>query len=108
MSAIIDANVTTVIAAILLIAIGSGSVRGFGITWLIGVIISMFCSLVITRALLKNMLRINKNNPALYNLKEKTMLLKSPTKTLTQKIRAAVSSRLAKKNRNKQPGGAQV
>ncbi|NLC16789.1 MAG: protein translocase subunit SecD [Clostridiales bacterium] len=109
LSAIIDANVTTVIAAILLIAIGSGSVRGFGITWLIGVIISMFCSLVITRALLKNMLRINKNNPALYNLKREDDVVEIPDEDIdAEDSRRGFFPFGKKKNRNKQPGGAQV
>ncbi|HHW90313.1 MAG TPA: protein translocase subunit SecD [Clostridiales bacterium] len=112
LSAIIDANVTTIIAAIILIAIGSGSVRGFGITWLIGVIISMFCSLVITRALLKNMLKINKNNPALYNLKREDDVIEIPDEDedtdKKDSRRGLFPFGKKKENRNKQPGGAQV
>ncbi|HEY8423512.1 MAG TPA: protein translocase subunit SecD [Clostridia bacterium] len=100
LNAIIDANVTTIIAAIILIAIGSGSVRGFGITWLIGVVISMFCSLVITRALLKNLLRINKDNPAVYNLKREADVVEIPDED------DANTSR--KKELNTKLGGAQV
>lgn len=69
LAAIIDSNVTTIIAAIVLIALGTGSVRGFGLTWLIGVVVSMFCSLVVTRGLLKTSLRINKTDARFYNLK---------------------------------------
>jgi SecD/SecF fusion protein len=52
-SAIADANVTTLLAAILLFFYASGAVRGFGITLSIGVIVSLFSALVITRVLLE-------------------------------------------------------
>lgn len=107
LSAIIDANVTTIIAAIILIAIGSGSVRGFGITWLIGVIISMFCSLVVTRGLLKNMLKINKINPALYNLKREDDVVEIPDDEDDKKGSRRGLLSLGK-SRNTEPGGAQV
>ncbi len=51
-SAIIDSNITTIIAAIVLIIFGVGSVRGFAITLLVGVLISLFTALVVTRVLL--------------------------------------------------------
>lgn len=50
-SAIADSNVTTVLAAILLFFFASGSVRGFGVTLTIGVLVSMFTALVFTRVL---------------------------------------------------------
>jgi SecD/SecF fusion protein len=50
-SAILDSNITTLIAAGLLFFLASGSVRGFGITLCIGVLASMFTALVLTRAL---------------------------------------------------------
>jgi SecD/SecF fusion protein len=50
-SAIIDSNVTTVLAAGLLFFLASGPVRGFGITLTIGVLASMFTALVLTRVL---------------------------------------------------------
>ncbi|NEB41996.1 protein translocase subunit SecD [Streptomyces sp. SID14515] len=50
-SAIADSNVTTLIAAGLLFFLGSGPVKGFGVTLAIGVIASMFSALVIARAL---------------------------------------------------------
>ncbi len=49
MSAIVDGNVTTLIAAAVLWMMGSGSVKGFAQTLAIGIIISMFTALVITR-----------------------------------------------------------
>jgi SecD/SecF fusion protein len=50
-SAVADTNVTTLIAAALLFFLGSGPVRGFGVTLGIGVLASMLSALVITRAL---------------------------------------------------------
>ncbi|MDQ0792892.1 protein translocase subunit SecD [Streptomyces sp. B1I3] len=50
-SAVADSNVTTLIAAGLLFLLGSGPVKGFGVTLAIGVIASMFSALVVARAL---------------------------------------------------------
>ena len=48
-SAIIDSNVTTLIAAVVLAVMGTGAVYGFAITLLIGTLVSLFTSLVVTR-----------------------------------------------------------
>ncbi|CAA9457929.1 MAG: Protein translocase subunit SecD [uncultured Rubrobacteraceae bacterium] len=50
--AILDGNVTTLITAFILFALSSGSVRGFAVLLVIGVILSMFTAVVVTRALL--------------------------------------------------------
>ncbi|WP_067435633.1 protein translocase subunit SecDF [Nocardioides jensenii] len=50
-TAIIDSNVTTLLAAVLLFLLASGSVKGFGVTLSIGVIASMVSALVIARVL---------------------------------------------------------
>ena len=52
LSAIVDGNVTTLIAAAVLGVLGSGTVKGFAITLAIGVLLSMFTALVITRILI--------------------------------------------------------
>jgi preprotein translocase subunit SecD len=51
LSSITDANVTTLIAAVVLFAIGTGPVKGFAITLLLGIITSMFTAIVGTRAI---------------------------------------------------------
>lgn len=51
LSSITDANVTTLIAAVVLFAIGTGPIKGFAITLLLGIITSMFTSIVGTRAI---------------------------------------------------------
>ncbi|MDP4694538.1 MAG: protein translocase subunit SecD, partial [Opitutales bacterium] len=48
-STIVDANVTTLITAAILIWLGTGPVKGFGITLAIGICASIFCALVVTR-----------------------------------------------------------
>ncbi|PJJ55919.1 SecD/SecF fusion protein [Mumia flava] len=65
-SAIIDSNVTTLIAAALLFFFASGSVRGFGVTLSIGTIASMMSALVIARVLTDWLVRRSfvKNRPA--------------------------------------------
>lgn len=51
MSAIIDGNITTLIAAAVLGMMGSGSVKGFAMTLALGIVLSMFTALVISRLL---------------------------------------------------------
>ncbi|MEX1164816.1 MAG: protein translocase subunit SecF, partial [Nitriliruptor sp.] len=53
LSAVIDSNVTTLIAAGLLFATASGAVKGFGITLALGVLVSMFSALVIVRVIIE-------------------------------------------------------
>jgi preprotein translocase subunit SecD len=50
--AILDGNITTLITAVILFALSSGSVRGFAVMLSVGVILSMFTAIVVTRALL--------------------------------------------------------
>ena len=53
---IFDANVTTLIASIILIYMGKGPVKGFGVTLTIGILASMFSALVITRLVIQGLL----------------------------------------------------
>jgi SecD/SecF fusion protein len=52
-SAIADSSVTTLLAAGLLFFLASGAVRGFGVTLSVGVLVSLFCALVVTRVLVE-------------------------------------------------------
>lgn len=65
-SAIIDGNVTTLIAAAVLALKGSGTVKGFAYTLAIGIIISMFTALFVTRAIINMMYHLGAKNPKLY------------------------------------------
>ena len=50
---ILDSNITTLIAALVLFYFGSGSVRGFGVTLSVGLVASVFANVVVTRAILQ-------------------------------------------------------
>ncbi|HIT87509.1 MAG TPA: protein translocase subunit SecD [Candidatus Coprocola pullicola] len=69
--AIIDGNVTTIIAAGVLFWLGTGTVKGFAQTLMIGIIISMFTAIFITRIILQGMIYIGINNPKFYGLRTK-------------------------------------
>lgn len=62
LSAIIDGNVTTLIAAAVLGLLGSGSVKGFASTLAIGIILSMFTALVVTRFILNAFFAVGLRN----------------------------------------------
>ena len=71
MSAIIDGNVTTLIAAAVLWFRGSGTVRGFAQTLALGIVVSMFTALVITRLIIYSFYAIGIRNEKLYAKKLK-------------------------------------
>lgn len=52
LSAILDGNITTFIAAIVLYMMGSGSIKGFSVTLMLGIVLSMFTALFITKFLI--------------------------------------------------------
>ncbi len=66
MSAIIDGNVTTFIAALVLMWLGSGTVKGFAYTLIISLIVSMFTALVISRLLNLAFYAVGCRNEKLY------------------------------------------
>ncbi len=63
-STISDANITTLIAAIALLTIGTGVVKGFAVTLVIGILSSMFTAIIGTRAVI-SIIYENKNNKGL-------------------------------------------
>ncbi len=58
-STIFDSNLTTLIASVLLIYLGTGPVKGFGVTLTIGVSVSMFSALIVTRLIFDWLLEKN-------------------------------------------------
>ena len=66
MSAVLDANVTTLIAAIVLLFYGTGSIQGFAKTLLLSVITSMLTAVLVTRFLMKNIVNLGVKNAALF------------------------------------------
>ncbi|MBO7364673.1 MAG: protein translocase subunit SecD [Lachnospiraceae bacterium] len=66
LSAIIDGNVTTLIAALVLFIFGTGPVQGFAVTLALGIVLSMFTSLVVTRLLIKAFYAVGLQDEKLY------------------------------------------
>ena len=66
-SAILDSNVTTIITCVVLYLSGIGTIRGFAITLALGVIVSMFTAIVITKFLLKQFVNLNIKNRKLFS-----------------------------------------
>lgn len=71
LSAVIDSNVTTIISAAILWWLGTGTIKGFGITLLLGVVISMISAIFVTKFLLKQMIGMNVKAPWLYGINQK-------------------------------------
>lgn len=70
MSAIIDGNITTIVIGVLLYVFGIGPVKGFGIVLSIGVVVSMFASLFVTKFILKQVLPLYEVSPFLFGIKK--------------------------------------
>ena len=66
LSAIVDGNVTTLIAALVLGLKGSGTVKGFAQTLALGIVLSMFTALVITRMILKALYAVGLKDEKFY------------------------------------------
>lgn len=69
--AILDGNVTTLIAAVVLFFLGSGTVKGFATTLIMGIIISMFTALVVTRLIVNGLMQGGCSNPKYYGMRSK-------------------------------------
>ena len=65
LTTIIDANVTTLIAAIILFSLGSGPVKGFAVTLALGIASSMFTAIILTRLVVVSWMRGSKPNKIL-------------------------------------------
>ena len=71
LSAIIDGNITTLIAAFVLMMMGSGTIKGFAYTLAVGIVISMFTALFVTRLLVNAFFAVGIKSPVLYGLSAK-------------------------------------
>ncbi len=69
LSAILDGNITTLIAALVLYLMGSGSVKGFATTLALGTLLSMFTALFVTRFILTGLYEIGLRDPKFYGKK---------------------------------------
>ncbi len=70
LSAILDGNITTLIAAVVLYIMGIGSIKGFALTLGIGIALSMFTALFVTKHLLKAVFTLGLQSPKLYGAKK--------------------------------------
>ena len=66
LSAILDGNITTLIAAIVLGIMGTGAIKGFAQTLALGIVVSMFTALVITKLILKAFYALGLQNEKFY------------------------------------------
>lgn len=71
LSAILDGNITTLIVAAVLGVLGSGTVKGFAVTLAIGVLLSMFTALVITRWIIKSLYAVGVRSEKFYGKAKK-------------------------------------
>ncbi len=76
LSAIVDGNVTTLIAAAVLYFRGSGTVKGFATTLAIGIILSMFTALFVTRFALYGLFNLGLEDPKFYGVKKDGKLIR--------------------------------
>ena len=72
LTAVIDSNITTIISAVILWWLGTGTIKGFGITLFIGIVVSMLTAIFVTRFLLKQMIGMNVKNLWLYGISKKS------------------------------------
>lgn len=70
-TAILDANITTIFGSIVMIIFGATAIQSFAVTLLIGVILSMFTSIFVTRWIVKIGLSFNDSNLSFYGLKDR-------------------------------------
>lgn len=89
-SAIFDGNITTLIAAAVLGVMGSGTVKGFAATLALGIVLSMFTAMVVTRLIMKALFAIGLQKAALYGTaKEKAAVKFTSRKNIFFGISAA-------------------
>ena len=68
LSAIIDGNITTLIAAAVLGVLGSGTIKGFAATLALGIVLSMFTALFVTKWIMKAFLALGAKSEKLYGI----------------------------------------
>lgn len=81
-SAIVDGNVTTLIAAFVLAILGSGTVKGFAYTLALGIVLSMFTAMVVTRLLMKAFYAIGIQNAKWYGTAKERKTVRFTSKKL--------------------------
>lgn len=89
--AVADSNITTLIAAAVLLGLGTGTIKGFATTLLISVIASLFTAVVVTRWLLNLICALNIQAHAAYSRRDSKLLFKKNAFTGKYRICIALS-----------------
>ena len=77
LSAVVDANVTGLIAAFFLMVLGTGAIKSFGWTTFIGIVINLFTSILLAHIMTLSLCKFpNFNKPALFGVREKHKIFK--------------------------------
>lgn len=79
-SAILDGNITTLIAAAVLGMMGSGTVKGFAYTLALGIVLSMFTAMVVTRIIMKAFYALGLQDAKLYGVAKEKKIVKFTSK----------------------------
>lgn len=69
-SAIVDGNITTLIAAVVLMVVGTGTIKGFAQTLALGIVLSMFTAMVVSRVALTLLFRMGFNKKNMYGVQK--------------------------------------
>lgn len=75
MSAIVDGNITTIIAAAVLMFKGTGTIRGFAQTLMLGIVLSMFTALVVTRLALVALYQVGFKDSKFYGIQKERKII---------------------------------
>ncbi|MDE7328764.1 MAG: protein translocase subunit SecD [Clostridia bacterium] len=104
LGAILDGNITTIIGALVLIVVGASTIKSFGITLLIGILLSLVASLVLMRIILKCILVFfDENSARKFGLKREELVEESVETQTEQEERPSEQKKLDGK---KAKGGA--
>jgi len=80
-NSILDSNVSSLITATILYTFGSSVIRGFALVLIIGVLVSMFSAIVVTRSIMRVMVKRDwAKNPRLYGLREDEWSSRAPVR----------------------------
>jgi len=71
LTAVIDSNITTIIASVVLYFFGTGTIKSFAITLFIGIVVSMLTAVTLTKFLLKQIVGFGIKNPAFYGVSKR-------------------------------------
>ena len=90
-NSILDSNVSSLITATILFAFGSSTIRGFALVLIIGVLVSMFSAIVVTRSIMRVLLRQEwARNARLFALREEEFVALGATRPSRRPVRADV------------------